>query len=85
MLFNECRYCDDGACQSEPEPYAFYNEVCPDCIYSFERDDAPEELAITLGDVSVDDACRYCGFCPCHCLWLALGGDCIDPRDSQFR
>jgi len=28
---------------------------CADCVDTFEQDDAPEELAITLGDMSIDD------------------------------
>ena len=28
---------------------------CPFCVDAFEREDAPWELAVTLGDISVDD------------------------------
>jgi hypothetical protein len=47
-----CHWCDDGSPPAGEMPNTFgCVPACGSCIMAFEEDDAPEELAITLGDV----------------------------------
>jgi len=47
-----CCWCDDGSPPAGPMPNTVgCLPACASCIMAFEEDDAPEELAITLGDM----------------------------------
>ena len=51
-----CQWCDDGSLPVGAMPNTFgCVPACGSCIMAFEEADAPEELAITLGDMCVDD------------------------------
>jgi hypothetical protein len=55
-----CQWCDDGSLPVGTMPNTFgCVPACGSCIMAFEEDDAPEELAITLGD-KTDEAPSLC-------------------------
>jgi hypothetical protein len=67
----ECIYCDDYECQKSlvstfdsarlGAVFGVFG-VCSDCLDAYECEDAPWELAVTLGDINVDDEDLRPGF-----------------------
>jgi hypothetical protein len=53
---SECWHCDSQG----PVAFVDWAIVCFDCLDAFEREDAPWELAVTLGDIDLKERARAC-------------------------